>query len=40
MNLQDLQQENVILLMTEITGSTAEGMKMMQPLNLIHKWLN
>ena len=40
MNLQDLQQENGMLLMTEIMDNMAEEMKMMQPLNLVEKSLN
>ena len=39
MNLQDLQQENEMLLTTEIMDNMVEEMKMMQALNLIHKWL-
>ena len=40
MNLQDLQQEDIKLLKTKIMDSTAEAMKMMQPLTLIQKSLN
>ena len=39
MNLHILQQENGTLLMTKIMDNMAEGMKMMQPLNLKKKSL-
>ena len=40
MNLQNLQQENGMLLMTKIMDSVAEEMKMIQPLNSKQKSLN
>ena len=40
MNLQNLQQENSTLLMAKIMDNMAEGMKMIQPLNLRQKLLN
>ena len=39
-NLQNLQQENGMLLMTKIMDSMAGEMKMIQILNLIQKSLN
>ena len=39
-NIQNLQQENGTLLMTNIMDSKAEKMKMIQPLNLKQKSLN
>ena len=40
MNLQNLQQENAILLMTETMDNMANEMKMIQPLNLKQRLLN
>ena len=37
MNPQNLQQENGTLLMIRITDNMAEGIKMIQPLNLRQK---
>ena len=40
MNLQNLQQENGILLVTQIMDNMAKEMKMIQPLSLKQKSLN
>ena len=40
MNLQNLQQENGVLLMTKITQNMVKEMKMIQALNLKQKLLN
>ena len=37
MNLQSLQQENSTLLMIKTMNNMAKEMKMIQPLNMIHK---
>ena len=39
MNLQKLQQENGMLLMTKKMDSMAEKMKMIAPLNMIQKFI-
>ena len=40
MNLQNLQQENSTILMTNIMNNMEKKMKMVQPLNLKQKSLN
>ena len=40
MNLQNLQQENSTILMTNIMNNMEKEMKMVQPLNLKQKSLN